>query len=175
MLNFEQSLVGVSSKPLLLDLYNRRVKDPERIIGLLVNKTMENYQSAGVEVEDRDGIEVYYEVRFMTLLKQYLRGSGHPSHRALEGFIYPSDPVLDSPPPVLRANMFLLAISGFALVPPTGQDLYVSLEQCALQTKLETDHFSFRFSSSIIRNSQTIKLDWMCSRFANRILFLVQH
>ncbi len=80
-------------------------------------------------MEDEDqrlAMEEFYEGRFLEELNRYLQGIGHPQHPSLEGFVYPPDVVLsESSPSILRSNLFLLAISGFALLPPFGERLHV--------------------------------------------------
>ncbi|KAI0042495.1 hypothetical protein FA95DRAFT_1564265 [Auriscalpium vulgare] len=109
-----------TAKPVLVHMFNRRVRRPEQVTQLLTFKsayTQEDKENPPTEVIRQD---LEYEDQFKDCLIAFLKGSGLPQHSFMDDFFEQQGQhlrVIPGDPATIRARCFLQAMTGADLLP----------------------------------------------------------
>ena len=106
--------MSVTVKSLILGLFNRTVESSIELIQQLRFMSLTPDSKCAEDDEDQQ--------RFQSHVERYLKGSGHPQHASLEGFLGENTAsdlaYAHINPKALRGYLLLRAASGSELMPP---------------------------------------------------------
>ena len=130
-----------SIKPLFLQLYTRRVKDPKQVLDLIkIDKLQEGDTLSGDENSEDNVFYGAIQVnalgeRFIKHFRHYLHGIGHPDHPIYNGLISLANRNAVKNEPAFRARQFLSCMSSMPFLPLKEETLevihlHLLLRQC---------------------------------------------